>query len=170
MTSIFTRELFVFHLAMLALVCFLLRRRRYLLPLVIPPILLILFYSFYHLGQVYRFENFGPLTTWWRQGIDRGWHLVRPTLSFSSQNYFFFFLHPFRFFLLFATIGLLSLLIKNKDKLLPLLALFSFLPFFLFIFFFGIQTKWQDYWGIYYLPLAIIFAPTILTLFPYAKK
>ncbi|MBI3559327.1 hypothetical protein HY085_02930 [Candidatus Gottesmanbacteria bacterium] len=159
---IFTRELFLVHLTMLTLVYLLFRRYRDLWIFVIPVIVLIIFYIFYHLPNVYQFESFEPVVSWWRSNIHRGWYLIRPTLSYSSWNYFFYFLHPFRIFLLFAIIGLAYKLSLAKNKLIPSLSLFSFLPFFVFIFFFGIQTKWQDYWGVYYIPLSLIFAPAVL--------
>lgn len=162
---LFTRELFLIHLAMLTLAYLLFRRYRDLWIFAIPVVTLIAFCFFYHLPNVYQFESFGPVNSWWRGNTHRGWYLVRPTLSYSSWNYFFYFLSPFRIFLLLAIIGLVNKLHLSKNKLIPLFSLFSFLPFFIFIFFFGIQTKWQDYWGIYYVPLSLIFVPTVLSLF-----
>lgn len=167
---ILTRELFLVHLAMLAIVYLLYRRYRDIWIFAVPAVSLILFYIFYHLPNVYQFESFGPMTSWWRGNVQRGWYLVRPTLSYSSWNYFFYFLYPFRIILSFAVIGLIRQIQQSKNKFAPLLSLFSFLPFFIFIFFVGIQTKWQDYWGIYYLPLSLIFAPTIISLVKHDKN
>lgn len=167
--TIFTRELFVFHLLTLLAASLILRKKIHVLVLSLPIILLVCFYILYHIPNIYRFESFGSMTSWWRTGLIRGWHLVRPTLAFSQVNYLLFFLQPLRLFLVMATLGLGSLLARNRHREQSLLSLASFLAFFFFIFAFGIQTRWQDYWGIYYVPLAIAFSPTVLTLFDHGK-
>jgi len=168
---IFTRELFLFHLLMLALVYCSFRRFRDLWIFVLPAVSLAVFYIFVHLPNVYGFESFGSINNWWRTNWYRGWYLVRPTLSYASWNYFVYNLHPLRIFFALSSAGLLAKLCLTKNRQVALLALVSFLPFFVFIFFGGIQTKWQDYWGIYYIPLSIIFVPIALSLlYPNRQK
>lgn len=177
--SVFTRELFVFHLVIIAIVSSvgyiqnkktMNRLLSQLFIFVVPIVLLVLFYVSYHLPQVFSIQTYGPVSSWLREGTIRGWSLVRPTLSYASWNYQLYFLFNFRILLFLSTAGLVMLIFFNKMRSYSLIALCTFLPFFIAIFRFGIQTKWHDYWGIYYIPFALIFCPVGLIIFGRIKK
>lgn len=86
-------------------------------------------------------------------------------IAFSSRQYL---LIPWKtnyFLILFGIGGLVIDAVRHKFKnLYPcLLGLFSFLPFLIINPFLG--TVYNDYWGVVFMPLTIIFSPTILSVF-----
>ncbi|GAG38715.1 unnamed protein product [marine sediment metagenome] len=83
------------------------------------------------------------------------------TLSFSTNSYFLVGLRPGLIWLITSILGLSYLSYKSKNKYPFLIALVSFLPFFLSLTIIG-QTRWEDYWGPMYVPLMAIFSLTTI--------
>ncbi|MFC1711798.1 hypothetical protein ACFLZ1_04410 [Patescibacteria group bacterium] len=167
--AVFSRELYLVHLAALLAVLILKKDKKRLIAIFPVFLIIIAFYVFVHIPQVAKFENLGSISNWLRSGgvnkwvSIQEWFYVRNTLAYNSWQYLLFNIFPSRLTFAFSFIGLGGLFLKRK-KLKYLLSLGIFVPFFIFMFKPGLMTMMHDYWGIYYVPLTFLFAPSLLML------
>lgn len=168
--TLFSRELLAVHLFFLGAVLLLSGSKKAIRSIFAPFLLIFLFYILIHIPNIKNYENLSILDSWWRKGgATVAWHNVRNTLAFNSWQYLLFNFFPFRISLIFSLLGLVFLYMRRKIKK-YLLSMASFLPFFLFQFKPGIMGLQHDYWGIYYVPLTLLFLPTAVKVFKLRKE
>lgn len=157
--TVLVREVYILPLGLMLI--YSLFREKKLIPVFTIPLFSFSLFFIFHLSQVNHYINtrgtiFSPRI------ISDTLLLIQKTLAFASWEYLLFQIRPFIFFLLVAIIGCLFLFFKEKKKeTIFLLLSFSIFP----IIFLKLGTLYNDYWGIIYVPLAIIFAPTSLLIF-----
>lgn len=160
--TLFSRELFIVHLFFIGLVLFFSKKRKAFLAVFTPFLLLAAFYLLVHIPQVGKYEDLQKLSSWLRTSQAQfSLEGVKRSLAFNSNNYLLTSFFPFRWSLIVSSLCLFFLFLKQK-KIKYLLALVSFLPFFFIQFKPGMMTHYHDYWGIYYIPLTLLFLPGII--------
>jgi hypothetical protein len=173
--AVFARELYLVHIGVLLGVFIFKKDKKRVLSILSVLLLIFVFYVFIHIPQVARFENLNSWQEWLRVKGEvsllsfKTWPAVRNTLAFSSWNYLVFRLFPFRIVFLMSFLSLVWLWFKEKG-LKYLLSLVCFFPFFMLQFRPGLITLHHDYWGIYFMPLALLFSPGILIVFKSLRK
>jgi hypothetical protein len=164
--AVISRELFLIPLGSMFLIALIYKKNKSVFSL---PLIIFLFVIAFHYHQVSQFVS---LENPW--GIQKRFMLFNKglllsSLAFSTNNYLFVSLRPSLIWIIFSLLGLGYLVFKTNRQNNALIALSSFLPFFLSLPFIG-QTVWQDYWGIIYVPLAGIFSLSVFTLFKQSRS
>ncbi len=155
--TVLIREVYLLPIGLL-FVFALLRERRLVVSLLLPFVVFSLVFL-YHVTRVDTFINaWGTLFT--PRVVSNGLLFVQQTLAFASWEYLFFGLRPFILFLVFAVVGCVHLYHRGLKRD-SLILLSSFLPFPLAFLRFG-TLPYNDYWGIIYVPIAVLLAPLSL--------
>lgn len=158
--SVLFRELYMLPITFMVIYS-IFKQRKLTFTFLIPIISFILIYV-YHLFRLREYINIWE-TLLVPKTVSDPSSLIHQTLAFASWEYLFAKLRPFLFLLPVAFFGCVILLKKVKEAVYLIL---SFALFPIFFLKFGI-TLYHDYWGILYIPIAIILSPLILL---YQKK
>lgn len=157
--TLLTRELFILPVGLM-LAYSLLKDRKLAIVFLIPlAAFLILFV--YHVFRVNDYiDATGTLLT--ARTVPSGLYFLQQTLAFASWEYLAYTFRPFLIFTIAATAGCFYLYLKKKAKQ-SIILLLSFLPFPLAFLKFG-TVPYNDYWGIVYVPMALILSPLLLLI------
>ncbi len=145
-----------------------LTRKRFLLAFITIGALALFF--FFHMANLGNFNLLAPANRF--HPINKG--LILNIFAFSGRMYEFALLRQGLILTLIAVAGALySVFVqfKHKEVSKSLIFIFAFVPMVLFAFFFGTiaheggREFYSDYWGISFVPFAIIFAPLVLGIF-----
>ncbi len=158
--AVIVRELYAMPL-LLFLIYFMFKDRKVLFVFLIPLVSFVLLFFFHLVFASQYIDSWGTLFK--PRMVPFGWFLTRQTFAFASWDYSFFGLRPFFVFAVLALSGCLWVYKKvKKEEGFLLLASWVVFP----IAFLKIGTvPFNDYWGIMYMPLVIIFAPLALGFF-----
>lgn len=158
--TVLVREVYVLPIGLLFLYSIFKNRR--LAPVFLIALSAFLIFFLYHVLRVSSYiDGWGTLFS--PRTIVNGLFFIQQTLAFASWEYLLFGLRPFSFFLLASVAGC-WFLIKRGQKEEGIIWLLAFLPFPISFLRFG-SVPYNDYWGVIYVPLAIILAPIALGLF-----
>lgn len=137
-------------------------KQRRLISVFLIPIISFAIFFLYHIYRVnYFIDAWGTLFT--ARTVNNGIYFLQQTLAFASWEYLLNQFRPFLLFTVAAAIGCLYIL-KVQKKQEVVFLLLAFLPFPIAFLRFG-TTPFNDYWGLIYIPTAIILAPTVLVVF-----
>lgn len=148
-------------------------RKRFLLTLLLIGFFVIFF--LFHLKNLGNFSLLSPASR--LHGINKG--LMLNVLAFSGRMYEFAFLRQGLILTLLAVVGIIYnffVYLKQKEASNFPLLFVAFVPMVIFTAFFGTivhesgQAFYSDYWGITFVPVAIIFAPLFLRIFLSTKS
>lgn len=142
-------------------------KQRRLISVFLIPIISFAIFFLYHIYRVnYFIDAWGTLFT--ARTVNNGIYFLQQTLAFASWEYLLNQFRPFLLLTLAAAIGCLYIL-KVQKKQEVIFLLLAFLPFPIAFLRFG-TTPFNDYWGLIYIPTAIILAPTVLIVFKKNQK
>lgn len=155
--TVLVREVYILPIGLL--LSFAIFKNKRLAPVFLIAIGAFLIFFLYHVYRVnFYIDAWGTLFS--PRTIENGLFFVQQTLAFASWEYLFFNLRPFTFFLAAAIAGCWFLIKKGREEE-GIIWLLAFLPFPVSFLRFG-SVPYNDYWGLIYVPLAIILAPIVL--------
>lgn len=158
--TVLVREVYILPIGLLFI--FAIVKNKRLAPVFLIALGAFLIFFLYHVYRVnFYIDAWGTLFS--PRTIENGLFFVQQTLAFASWEYFFFWLRPLTIFLAASIVGC-WFLIKQGRKEEGIIWLLAFLPFPISFLRFG-SVPYNDYWGLIYVPLAIILAPTVLGFF-----
>ena len=151
--TVMVRELYI--LPIFAMLAFAFFKKRRLIPIfLIPLAAFALLFLFHMMGTSEYIDSWGTLFK--PRTIPFGLFFVEQTLAFGSWEYLLFAFRPFFIFVVLAVLGCLFVF-KRFDGGEAIFLLLGFLPFPIAFLKTG-TVPYNDYWGIIYMPLAIILA------------
>lgn len=162
-----TRETFLVSVASIVFWDTLVRKRFLLTFLTIGVFAL---FFLFHLENLGNFSVWAPMSR--LHTLNKG--LILNVFAFSGRMYEFAFLRQSLILTLLAVVGIIYnfiIYLKRKDVSTSPLLLLAFVPMVIFASFFGTivheagREFYSDYWGISFVPVAIIFAPLFLRIF-----
>ncbi len=151
--TVVVRELYILPIGLMFIFAFFKKRR--LVPVFLIPLLAFLFLFVFHIMATSAYiDSWGTIIS--PRTIPFGSFFVQQTLAFASWEYLLFAFRPFFIFLLLACLGCLYVF-KRFDRSEAIFLLLAFFPFPLAFLRIG-TVPYNDYWGIIYMPLAIMLA------------
>lgn len=161
--TVLVRELFVLPVGLMFLYCIF--KQRKLAPVFLIPSLAFLVLFTYHIWRVNDYiDATGTLLN--ARTVPNGFFFLQQTFAFVSWEYLLFKIRPFIILTTLATLGCLILIRRKYFE--GTILLLSFLPFPLAFLRFG-TVPYNDYWGIVYVPMAIILSPLGLLVLKQAR-
>jgi len=155
--TLMVRELFILPVGLM-LVFSILKNKR-LAPVFLIPLCGFLILFVYHIWRVSRYiDATGTLFT--ARLISNGVFFVQQTFAFASWEYLLYQIRPLALLAILAIVGTLNL-IRTKKYFEGIILSLALLPFPISFLRFG-TVPYNDYWGIVYVPLAIILSPLFL--------
>ena len=155
--TLMVRELFILPVGLMLV--FSIFKNKRLAPVFLIPLCGFLILFVYHIWRVSRYiDATGTLFT--ARLISNGVFFVQQTFAFASWEYLLYKIRPLTLLAILATIGTLSLA-RTKKHFEGVILTLAFLPFPISFLRFG-TVPYNDYWGIVYVPLAIILSPLFL--------
>lgn len=151
--TVIVRELYVLPIGLMLVYSFFKKKR--LSPVFLIPLLAFVLLFLFHMMAAAQYINswgtlFKPRT------VPFGLFFIEQTLAFGSWEYLLFAFRPFFIFLILSVFGCVYVF-KRFDRREAIFLVLAFLPF--PVTFLRIGTvPYNDYWGIIYVPLAIILA------------
>ena len=138
---------------------------------VIVPILLSI--AIFGLFFVYHIVQVNALINVWSTVLKprvtpEGLFLIKQTLAFGSWEYLAVRFRPFLFVVSLAVVGCFSVYrwVSRREGIIWLL---SFLPFPILFIKFG-TVPYNDYWGVLYMPIALLLCPLSLTFLSHGHR
>src|SRR3989344_373272 len=163
--TLMIRELYILPIVLMLIYSFFTRRK--IASVFIIPIFAFLVLFFSHVYRLsFYIDSWGTIFS--PRIVSDGLFFIQQTLAFGSWEYLLFQLRPFLFFFFASILGCLYIL-RSTNWEESILWILAYLPFTLAFLRFG-QTPFNDYWGIVYVPIAIILAPLLLGLFKQRPK
>lgn len=142
-------------------------RQRKLIPVFTVPLISYSALFIYHILRVNEFTDaWGTILA--ARTVDNGFLFLQQTLAFASWEYLANLYRPFYFLTLAAVMGCLYIF-KFQKRQEALFLLLAFLPFPIAFLKFG-TTPFNEYWGIIYVPIAIMLSPLLLTVFSQSSR
>lgn len=155
--TLMIREMFILPVSLLLIYSIV--KDKKLIPVFLIPIFLFLSLLAYH---VFRASDYidAASTLFSARTVPNGFFFLQQTLAFASWEYALYFIRPFVIMTIAASVGGFYLL-KDKKAREAIILLVGFLPFPIAFLRFG-TVPYNDYWGIVYVPTAIILSPLFL--------
>ena len=151
------RELFILPVGLMLV--FSIFKNKRLAPVFLIPLCGFLILFVYHIWRVSRYiDATGTLFT--ARLISNGVFFVQQTFAFASWEYLLYQIRPLALLAILAIVGTLNL-IRTKKYFEGIILSLALLPFPISFLRFG-TVPYNDYWGIVYVPLAIILSPLFL--------
>lgn len=158
--TLLIRELYILPIGLMLICVFILQRR--LIPVFLIPIISFFIFFIYHVYRVDEYiDAWGTLLS--ARIVDNGFLFLQQTFAFASWEYLVNQIRPFYFLVLAAIIGCVYIF-KFQNRQEAVFLLLAFLPFPISFLKFG-TLPFNDYWGVFYMPTAIILAPLALSIF-----
>ena len=155
--TLMVRELFILPVGLMLV--FSIFKNKRLAPVFLIPLCGFLILFVYHIWRVSRYiDATGTLFT--ARLISNGVFFVQQTFAFASWEYLLYQIRPLALLAILAIVGTLNL-IRTKKYFEGIILSLALLPFPISFLRFG-TVPYNDYWGIVYVPLAIILSPLFL--------
>lgn len=163
--TLLVREVYILPIGLMLLFAFF-KQKKLIAVFLIPQVTFMTFFI-YHIYRVDKYINaWGTLLS--ARTVDNGLFFLQQTLAYASWEYLLNQFRPFYLLTIWAIIGCIYIFKFQKERS-AIFLLLAFLPFPTAFLKFG-TTPFNDYWGIIYVPIAVMLSPLLLTVFSQSSK